>query len=71
MNIVKQNHLKVWDFFLGEAKVRLVDAKSATERREWRTAIRSLEGLARRNVRLPKTAERQLNSRKRNAATRS
>ena len=36
-----------------EAKVRLVDAKTRLERREWRAAIRSLEILIQRRVQLP------------------
>jgi hypothetical protein len=56
---------EVLKLFLNEAKVKLVDAESAVERREWRTVIRSLEGLIRRKVRLPKPSLQQSNSRKR------
>jgi hypothetical protein len=63
------NSNQVWNLFMNEAKVRLVDAKSAAERREWRMAIHSLEGLIRRKVRLPRRAVQQLSSRARSSAT--
>jgi hypothetical protein len=50
---------KAWQFFLTEAKVKLVDAKDAAERREWRMAIRSIERLISQNVRLPNAAATQ------------
>jgi len=43
----------VWNFFLREAKLRLLDAKDAAERKEWRAAIRSLKALIRGNVEPP------------------
>jgi hypothetical protein len=47
-----------WDFLIREAKVRLVDATQAEERKSWRRSIRTLELLKRRNVKLPR-ARRQ------------
>jgi len=43
----------VWDFFLREAKIRLLDAQDAVARKEWRAAIRSLKALIRGNVKPP------------------
>jgi len=43
---------EAWEFFIKEAKVRLVDSKTAQERQEWRRTIRSLEILRNRNVQL-------------------
>jgi hypothetical protein len=43
----------IWEYFLREAKLRLLDAKDATERKEWRRTLRGLNCLIRGNVSPP------------------